>query len=190
LPPAAELPPAAVPSESLPPHEKKKKKKKKHHHEVDNLLPPGADPNADLGLPPAADLGLPPAADAGLPPSTETHHHRTAADALLPPGAIDEPTLAPGREQALPEPEKQLAPGEFAPPPGELPGEGLVTLPTADGHYRTVRDAGKVIGHGEEELELRRLTPEEKARRRTFRNIIMVLFCLALLGFVSWLMTR
>jgi hypothetical protein len=90
----------------------------------------------------------------------------------------------------LPEPEKKLAPGEFAPPPGELPGEGLVTLPTADGQFRTVRDAGKVIGHGDDEVELKRLTPEEKARRRFIRNVIMAVLCLGLLGFVSWLMSR
>jgi S-formylglutathione hydrolase FrmB len=59
LPPSADLSP--------PRDEKRKeKKKKKKHRDVDNLLPPGADPAADLGLPPAADLGLPPAADASF----------------------------------------------------------------------------------------------------------------------------
>lgn len=38
---------------------------------------------------------------------------------------------------------------------------------------RPVETKSKTVGHGAEKVELRKLTPEEKAQRRRTRNIVM-----------------
>ena len=48
----------------------------------------------------------------------------------------------------------------------------------------------RVLGDGGAEIELRRLTPEEKARRRFRRNLILFGVCLAILMVVVYVMTR
>ena len=60
-----------------------------------------------------------------------------------------------------------------------------VMIPTDDGGYVTVREATKVVEFGGEEVELRRLTPEEKQRKRLIRNIFMAAFGLLFLGSVA-----
>jgi len=51
--------------------------------------------------------------------------------------------------------------------------EEPVILRTADGGYVAVDDSVKTVRVKGEEVELRRLTPEEKARRRFRRNVVM-----------------
>jgi hypothetical protein len=59
--------------------------------------------------------------------------------------------------------------------------EEVVILPSPDGGFMKVREAVKTVEFGGEEVELRKLTPEEKARRRLFRTIFMAIFGLAFL---------
>lgn len=59
---------------------------------------------------------------------------------------------------------------------------GPIVLPTEDGGYVTLRDPVKTIGHGDEEIELRTLSPEEKARRKLKRNLILWGFGLLLIA--------
>jgi hypothetical protein len=61
-------------------------------------------------------------------------------------------------------------------------------LPTADGRYTTVREVTKTVGYGHEEVELRRLSDEEKTRRRFIRNLILVVISLAIIGFTFYVM--
>lgn len=57
-----------------------------------------------------------------------------------------------------------------------------IVLPTEDGGYVTLRDPVKTIGHGDEEIELRTLSPEEKTRRKLKRNLILWGFGLLLIA--------
>jgi hypothetical protein len=45
--------------------------------------------------------------------------------------------------------------------------------PVEGGVVRPVEAKSKTVGHGAEKVELRKLTPEEKAQRRRTRNIVM-----------------
>ena len=58
---------------------------------------------------------------------------------------------------------------------------GAITVPTPDGSFVTVRETPKIIGHGDEEIEVRRLTPQEKEQRRFRRNLILGAICLAII---------
>jgi hypothetical protein len=54
----------------------------------------------------------------------------------------------------------------------------------------SLRDQERVVGEGSAEIELRRLTPEERARRRFRRNLILSGVCLAILLIVVYALTR
>jgi hypothetical protein len=66
--------------------------------------------------------------------------------------------------------------------PGIGTGGNRIVLPTEDGGYVTLRDPVKTIGHGDEEIELRTLSPKEKARRKLKRNLILWGFGLLLIA--------
>ena len=61
-------------------------------------------------------------------------------------------------------------------------------LPTEDGGAVALRDPVKTIGRPGHEIELRQLSPEEKAKRRLTRNIIMVTASLLLLTIVMFVL--
>ena len=68
--------------------------------------------------------------------------------------------------------------------------KGTVTIPNPDGagHY-TVRQPVKTVRSSTGEvIELRQLTPEEKAARRFRRNIIMMVFGLVVLLIVIFIL--
>jgi hypothetical protein len=107
------------------------------------------------------------------------------AAALLPPGAnADEPLAAPREQVAIPRAPQRL------PQIPQNVASGAVVVPTADGGYVAVRESPKVIGSGDDELEVRRLAPEEKARRRLRRNLMLWTFCLLVLIAVFYFFTR
>ena len=56
---------------------------------------------------------------------------------------------------------------------------------TEDGSYVAVRQKEKTIRFKGEEVEVRRLTPEEKARKRFVKNVVMGLFGIAVLAAVA-----
>jgi hypothetical protein len=60
-----------------------------------------------------------------------------------------------------------------------------VVIPTDDGRYVAVRQKEKTIRFKGEEVEVRRLTPEEKARKRFVKNVVMGLFGIAVLAAVA-----
>jgi hypothetical protein len=90
-------------------------------------------------------------------------------DALLPPGA----DARPGEQVALPDPSR--------PESAQTAGEGQVLLPT-DAGYVVLRDPVKTVGEGDDQVELRRADPEERARKRLRKNLILWVFGIALMG--------
>mgnify|MGYP003345685553 CR=1 FL=1 len=72
----------------------------------------------------------------------------------------------------------------------EKPGKQreTVVIPTEDGDYVAVREPVKTVGKGSEEIELRRLSPEERLQRRLVTNAIMIFFCLTILILVFMLL--
>ncbi len=107
------------------------------------------------------------------------------ADSLLPPtGAV--PQLPPGvggtpapitKSGATPIPASARTRQSGAAATGSS-----IVLPTEDGGYVTLREPVKTIGHGDDEIELRTLSPEEKARRKLKRNLILWGFGLLLIA--------
>jgi hypothetical protein len=84
-------------------------------------------------------------------------------DSLLPPAAAQAATTS-----------------ERVPLPASIPTRSprqAILIPTEHGLVG-VHEPVKTIVRGDEEIELRRLTPEEKARRRLIRNAIFIGFCL------------
>jgi hypothetical protein len=63
-------------------------------------------------------------------------------------------------------------------------------LPTGEGGFVAVHERPRVIGEGASEVEIRRLSPEEKARRRFRKNAILFAFCLAVLMIVGYFFAR
>jgi hypothetical protein len=68
--------------------------------------------------------------------------------------------------------ERPTAPVVVPVPTRRRKGEPVI-LRTADGGYVTVDDSVRTVRVMGEEVELRRLTPEEKARRRFRRSVVM-----------------
>ncbi len=103
-----------------------------------------------------------------LPPSTASSRRLPGA------GATPLPTGRPGASAKT---------GAGAPLP-RAPGSGgsSVVLPTEDGGYVTVREPVKTIGRGDEAIELRTLSPEEKARRKLKKNLVLWGFGLLIIG--------
>jgi hypothetical protein len=56
-----------------------------------------------------------------------------------------------------------------------------VGIPTDDGGFVRLQEPVKTVDVGGEEVELHRLTPEEKSRRRAFKNIIMAIIGIIIL---------
>lgn len=121
---------------------------------------------------PASNRPLP-ASDPLLPPGTGSAARRTSEPAdLLPPGAAG------------------AAAGERKPLPAPIPtrsAKDTVQIPTAQG-YVGVHAPVKTVVHRGQEIELRQLTPEEKARRRFVRNTILFVFCVGVLIVVTALL--
>lgn len=83
-----------------------------------------------------------------------------------------------------------------APPPAPKPmpvaAAGQLVVRTPDGDYVTVenKEGVKTISSQGEEIEIRKLSPEERARRRRVKNIVMFTFAIVLLLIVIVIMTR
>jgi len=121
---------------------------------IDDLLPPGV-----AAVPSEPEPAAPPA------PANER-----------PPGAAAGESTAPAAQQvALPQTPKQPAPLQ-----GKLPA-GSIVVPTPDGSFVTVRETPRTIGFGDEEIEIRRLTSDEKANRRLRNNLILGGLCVLII---------
>ena len=93
-------------------------------------------------------------------------------DELLPPGVSSSAATSPT-------PTADTATPTQLPPNAPQTAEGTVAIPSEDGGYVTVREKTKTVEFHGEEVEVRRLTPEEKQRKRLIKNIIMA--CLGIL---------
>ena len=137
--------------------------------QVDDLLPSGT-------------------AAAGLVASEaeETFSRHAVVDTLLPPGAPFDPAAMSTEQVVLPD----------APPPAPRPmpaaATGRLIVPTPDGDYVTVenKEGVKTISDRGEEIEIRKLSPEERLRRRRVKNAVMFTLAILLLAVVIYIMTR
>jgi hypothetical protein len=57
-------------------------------------------------------------------------------------------------------------------------------IPTGDGSVVTVREPVKTVGEGDDEVELRSRTPEERAKRRLRKNLVLWGFGLIVMAIV------
>ena len=85
-------------------------------------------------------------------------------ESLLPPGAAD-PGVVPQAEMPLP----------------AAPRPVLVTVAPSDANPLAIMDRPMTVGEGVDQVEVRRLTPEEKARCRAVRNVILFAIGVAIL---------
>lgn len=132
---------------------------------VEHLLPPGA---TELNT---AAVGRP----TPLQPTK-------IVDALLPPGAAnyDAAQAAPGAQMALPKSQSGLLRPVLA--PGQSPAaHGLEALQVA------VRESQKEVA---DQPEIRKLSDEERSRRRIRRNAVIWSVCLVILFAVFWYMSH
>jgi hypothetical protein len=91
-------------------------------------------------------------------------------DSLLPPGSTSQPIPA---NRPLPVTSQQMDQPVPAGPAVVTPS--AAGIPTEDGGFIKLHEPVKKIEHGGEEIELHRLTPEERARKRMFKNMIMAI---------------
>jgi hypothetical protein len=59
-----------------------------------------------------------------------------------------------------------------------------IVIPTEDGGQVMVREPVKTVGEGDDEIELRSRTPEEKAKRRLIKNLVLWGFGLVFIAIV------
>jgi hypothetical protein len=151
------------------------------------MYPPGFSPpvskrNETVATPPVSELPvpmLPPGAisgESGPPPQPKQTAHE-----LLPPGSPSSTGNTPGQQVALP---TQTPKSEPAQPRDSIRIRG------EDGSYVTLTEPKKVVGEGDKQRALRTLTPEEKARARFVKNILVWSFCAILLAIALVLLTR
>lgn len=80
------------------------------------------------------------------------------------------------------------------PAPVFLPGAGKASAPSkpavTDPTQIDLSEKPKQIGFGDEKRELRKLTPEEKAKRRLIRNIVWLTIGLVLLIVMTAILLR
>jgi hypothetical protein len=136
-------------------------------------LPVGPLPTTPL---PPADIGTTPA----LPTSGPSLPTSAPVDQMLPPGAgVTGPIVGPGAQVALP---TQQAAARAATMQNQRiePGEDEILIPTEDGQT-IVRHRPKTVFNGEEDVELRELTSEEKVKKRTKKNLLVWSFCVLVL---------
>jgi hypothetical protein len=114
---------------------------------------PAAAPGGASRLPTSAPRPIPTGANRG-------------AESLLPPGISGQPGTS-GKPAG---PEKSSTP---IPQPAAKSSESRISVPTEDGGYVTLRDPVKTVGRGDDAIELRTLSPEERARRKLKRNLVL-----------------
>jgi len=104
-------------------------------------------------------------------------------DALLPPGspgaAVGPVTARGGQAASLPVQPTAFTAGTAA---TQATSVRPIVVPTQDAGLVTVREPVKRIGAGDDALELRSMTPEEKARWRFKKNLILWAVGLAIIG--------
>ena len=159
-----------------PPPSQAPEKEKKKRPAVDDLLPPGAPAPADAN-PRRTTVTSNEAPSNPILNPPQRPSRATVIDTLLPRGAGDilPSEVAPGTEVVIPD-----APRKQPPLPTNVPA-GAVVVPTPEGGYATIRKKAKTVGRGDEEVELKELTPQEKAKKRFRYNLVMWTVCVIIL---------
>lgn len=127
--------------------------KKPEEEDVDSLLPPGAMASEKSSI------------VSGTAGSSSEN-----ADELLPPGASDSGGVGASLSQVAIPSDDDLAKDRRT-------EDGSILISTADGEVAIKTPVKKVVGPRGEERELVELTPEQKAKRRLIRNVIVWGFC-------------
>ncbi len=112
------------------------------------------------------------------------HPHASAAP---PPPTPPQPAFAPPSPASAPRP-TPLAPANIPPAPRApvpIPAhQGIAPVPTSAGASTALRNRSKTVGEGEQAVELRQLSREEKAKKRFRYNLIMWSICAFILSAV------
>lgn len=167
--PPMEAPPVMEPDGENMPVVRSGKKKKRIEASIADLLPPGAE-----SLPPEVPVENPAAPVADDP--------ALLAAALLPPGAATAGKAVVGEQKAI-----STTPAK-RPVKLPMPAHGVV-VPTPDGGYATLQDKPAMVQTAAGPVEVRKLSPEEKARRRLRMNIIMFVICMVILIVAGYVFT-
>ena len=91
---------------------------------------------------------------------------------------------------------EELLPSPVAPDPDDASGtkrrlqssnesEQVVYIPTTEGNFVAVHEPVKTVARGANEVQLRRLSPEQKAHRRRRRTLVTWAICVAILILTS-----
>jgi hypothetical protein len=164
------LPPAAAKEEKSPQRTAPVPEEKS-----ESLLPPAAKsktPKQSARQPSKqVEELLPPAA--AKTKATAASKSASPADELLPPAAGKRQDAKSKQLKDEEEPNRSGRSGVAA--------DGSILVPTDDGRYIALREPVKTIAKHGQEIELRRLSPEEKAQRRFKRNLFVATFGLLFL---------
>jgi hypothetical protein len=93
------------------------------------------------------------------------------------------PDVETGPETASEPHVEKLLPPQLPQTAMTAPATGGIPFSAPQGEVAALLDRPKLVGEGASEFEVRRLSPQEKARRRAVRNVI--LFVLGLAGLVA-----
>jgi hypothetical protein len=106
----------------------------------------------------------------------------SGADAMLPPGAAGGAAAVPRTVGAGPQtPFSPAGSGAILPQP-TAGGARPIVLPTPEGGQVRLREPTKVVGSGDDTLELRSRSSVEKEKWRLKKNLILWAFGLLILG--------
>ena len=153
---------------------------------------------------PATDPWMPP------PPKQTTSASADQTSAVTPPSVTipSEFVTTPRSDSWVPTPSEQepqnkaaatpeeLLPSPVAPDPDDASGtkrrlqssnesEQVVYIPTTEGKFVAVHEPVKTVARGANEVQLRRLSPEQKAHRRRRRTLVTWAICVTILILTS-----
>ena len=151
------------------------------------LYPPAKPQHWDREREPTHDRPVPPQSERKSPTTRSPASH-----SLLPPGTgstagrppVPADLLPPGIGDAAVTVERKPLPASVPAKPKEV-----VLIPTEKG-YVGVHEPVQTVRHHGEEVELRKLTPGEKARRRLVRNTVLFALCIITLIVIAAMFTR
>lgn len=147
--------------------------------------PPASAPQTAAPVDPAPPASQPTSPEPSIDPQQPV---ATAAQAPMPPTSAD--PMAPADIRVAPDPQQpEIAaqspvaePANAANPPADVP----VALDPDTGQPIQIHDAPVTVRRGDQVIELRRLTPKEKSRRRMIKNLIVIAICASvIIGYLA-----
>lgn len=110
-----------------------------------------------------------------------------SVDALLPPGTAAGSAARPGMGRGPQTPVTPATAPALVPQPAGGPSRPLV-VPTPDGSYVHLREPTKIVGSGDDALELRSRSGVDKEKWRFKKNLFIWTFGLLLLGITIFIL--